>query len=72
MWSLGVVLFEILTGEKPERELPDAIAGAPINFPKEVQSKYPFLYSAAQKCLQVDPVKRPTATQLLAEFNKQV
>ena len=70
VWSFGVVLYQLMNGEPPERSILAAATGRPIIFPEQAIQRYPFLYSAAaEKCLQVDPTKRFTPSQLLNQFN---
>lgn len=72
VWSFGVVIYEMMHGHAPEREMKSVVNGDPIEFEESKQKEYPFLFSMAEKCLQKDPSKRPTAAQLLQEFNQHV
>ena len=70
VWSFGIVLYQFMNGEPPERSFKEAVNGMPIVFPEQAIQRYPFLHSAAaEKCLQVDPTKRFTPSQLLNQFN---
>lgn len=72
VWSFGVVIYEMLHGERPKRSMASAVKGAPIKFEQSKQTSFAFLFRMAQKCLQKDPSKRPTAAQLLQEFKQHV
>lgn len=60
MYSLGVLLLELVTKEKPVRgEVPAAQGLCP-----------PALLWLLQRCLEVSPVSRPSAPELLRELQR--
>ncbi|KAH7728346.1 STE/STE11/MEKK4 protein kinase [Aphelenchoides avenae] len=71
IWATGCCVLEMLTGKKPYHYLEHEFqviyqlgSGMPPRILPEVQ-KNELAYDLLQKCLQVDPEKRPTATELL-------
>eukprot|EP00010_Vexillifera_abyssalis_P006446 CAMPEP_0201547248 /NCGR_PEP_ID=MMETSP0173_2-20130828/3703_1 /ASSEMBLY_ACC=CAM_ASM_000268 /TAXON_ID=218659 /ORGANISM="Vexillifera sp., Strain DIVA3 564/2" /LENGTH=399 /DNA_ID=CAMNT_0047956239 /DNA_START=155 /DNA_END=1354 /DNA_ORIENTATION=- len=65
IWSLGIVLYEILTLDAPPNNIPhDQIRSKIINELKNDQDTVRFL-SLVDSCLSLDPEKRPSAPELL-------
>lgn len=72
MWSLGVMIYEIITGQPPWRgeyetatELYQAILGTDPDFVWNEWSDDPGLYSIARRLIYKDPSKRPATGELL-------
>jgi serine/threonine-protein kinase len=75
VWSLGALMFELLTGEKPFgsglRAVPAILKGIIPPLPHSIISNPQFkpsaedVYGILSSCLQVDPQARPTADQLV-------
>lgn len=72
VWSFGVLLYELMTGEVPKRSPEEAAVGKLIRFPPAAVKQLPVLHSVAQKCLQVNPDNRPTPTNLLKIFKEKL
>jgi len=80
MWSLGAMMFKILTGDYPF----GVYLEAAVNVKNQTRKRWPsFMTSNAQfaplasalqrlvdRCLSYDPKARPTADQLVGEFSK--
>jgi serine/threonine protein kinase len=71
IWSFGMLMFEVLTGDVPfanveVHKLAKTIADGVL--PKLPSTVNPSLAKVMQKCWQMDPAKRPTASELLAEI----
>ena len=71
IYSLGIVLFEMLTGESPFRNVPDhnLVVAHLQKKPSDVRSKNPFLSNRISELLTnmlaKDPLRRPTAEELV-------
>jgi p21-activated kinase 1 len=70
VWSLGVLIFEMIDGEPPYMELPPLqalfkISNEPV--PKPKKDSTPSLNSFMQRCLCKDVALRPPASELLAD-----
>jgi eukaryotic-like serine/threonine-protein kinase len=75
IWSLGVMTFELLTGEKPFgsglKAVPAIVAAELPGLPRLVTAKAQFrpladeIYDLISACLQLDPESRPTADELV-------
>lgn len=77
LWSLGVIFFEMLTGQFPFKgESPQAVLHAVLNNPQEaltsLRSGIPLsLESIVNKCLEKDPEERyQTAADLKADLRR--
>ncbi|MGH6779333.1 MAG: serine/threonine-protein kinase [Bradyrhizobium sp.] len=80
IWSLGAMIFELMSGKKPFgaglAAVEKILAGKIPSIPNIVTSNLQFkpsgdeLYALIQKCMQVDPAKRPSADELVASFNQ--
>lgn len=72
VWSLGILIHEILVGEKPQRDLQEATKGKRPVLPKRVTADTrlkPFV-SVYELCTKEDPKKRPIAEELLNTIEK--
>lgn len=77
IWSLGAIMFELLTGVKPFsnglKAVGRIVAGQRESIPDFVLSNPQFNFLSQQiitlvdKCLQNDPSKRPTADELVKQ-----
>lgn len=77
VWSLGAMAFELMSGTKPFGAgliaVQKILAGSLPSIPGIVTSNLQFkpsgdeLYALIQKCMQIDPAKRPTADDLVTE-----
>ena len=80
LWALGIILFELLTGERPfrgERDkklLIDQILNAEVPPPSQLNSQVPKdLDTLCLKCLEKDPARRfRTTTDLAQELSRFV
>ena len=76
IYSLGVILFELLTGERPFRGNPQMLVHQVINDepprPRSLDNTIPKdLETICLKCLEKDPVRRfPTAESVAAELQR--
>jgi hypothetical protein len=68
VWSFGMLMYEMLTGKIPPDDVPErdllvriARGGTP-----SVQGLDERLVAVMRQCWQLDPTKRPSATQLVA------
>jgi serine/threonine protein kinase len=81
IWSLGVVAFELLTGQRivvpaeSEQSIRDRLMGrAPLPWEDELRSasllsKLKGLKRSVLKCLSREPRERPTSPELLGAWN---
>lgn len=81
MWSVGVVAFELLTGQRifapaeSEQSIRDRLMGrAPLPWEDELRStalisKLKGLKRSVLKCLSREPRERPTSRELLGAWN---
>ncbi|GAA4890691.1 serine/threonine-protein kinase [Ferrimonas pelagia] len=77
VWSLGAMMYELICGKKPFgtglRSVSKILEGKYDEFPEFITSNRQFkslseqLINIIEECLQVDPVKRPTADQLVSK-----
>jgi serine/threonine protein kinase len=75
IWSLGALMFELLTGDRPFgsglKAVPAIVAAQVPELPRSVTSKLQFrpvaeeIYKIICRCLQRDPTSRPTADELV-------
>lgn len=75
VWSVGAMMFELLTGEKPYgvglKVIKKISEAKPLEFPKFLTSNAQFaplsnqLIKLVLQCLQIDPSARPTADTLV-------
>jgi serine/threonine protein kinase len=63
IWSLGVTIVETLTQSLPWPDEHSGTTGLPPTLP-------PAFVDPIQRCLSHDPARRPTATELEAEFKR--
>ena len=76
VWAFGVLIFEIVTfGSRPydglsNFQVASQVANLQVKLviPPVPASKYPQLAFIFDKCLQVDPSKRPEFTELYDEL----
>ncbi len=64
VFSFGVVIHEMITGQLPSRSLPDVSTGKMPSLDAYKKS-YPKVVELSQKCTVPDPANRPTASKLL-------
>jgi serine/threonine protein kinase len=81
IWSLGVVAFELLTGQRifapseSEQSIRDRLMGrAPLPWEDDLKSaallsKLKALKRSVLKCLSREPRERPTSQELLGAWN---
>lgn len=70
VWAIGVILYELLTGNKPfETEV--QIRDANLTLPNSLNSVIPDrLWTICLRCLEKDPLKRPRAAELASELHQ--
>lgn len=73
IWSTGCVVLEMLTGKKPYYYLNHEFqiiyhlgSGIPPRLTPEIQ-KCELTHNFLKKCFTIDPLKRPTASELLQD-----
>lgn len=76
VWALGAMMFRILTGEYPfglgYMAIPGILSGKHVPYPDFITSNEQFeplaqdVKKIIELCLNLDPVKRPTADQLVS------
>ena len=59
-YSFGIVLWELVTGERPQR--------GQMRLPQVQEECPPEVTDLIQRCAAVDPTARPSAEQLLREL----
>jgi len=77
IWSLGAMMHEIITGEKPFgaglKAIPQILNGSRDAYPRFLFSNNQFrgvnieVTKVIDECLKLDPTERPTADQLVSE-----
>ena len=72
IWSFGITLIELLTGNPPYAELTPAAAVRKIasELPPVLATGSPELRRMVERCLHDDPLQRPTAVELLAPMKR--
>jgi eukaryotic-like serine/threonine-protein kinase len=75
IWSLGALLFELISGDKPfgagYRAVPAILSGKVPPIPEVIKLRPQFkpageeVYEIVTACLNIDPTKRPTADTLV-------
>jgi len=63
IWAFGILVYEILTGEKPRRSLRDIVDGIRPVLPSTANDK--LLSQIFNNCTAKDPSSRPSAQELL-------
>lgn len=72
IWAVGVVLYELLTGQRPfqgteAKTIADSIKNASPRAPKSLRSDIPeWLDQLCRRCLSKDPARRPASAGELA------
>jgi len=64
LWQLGLLLYEILLGERPTWRMPPGGAPAPVAPAGSVPSDVAPLVEAASSCLRLRPEDRPTSAAI--------
>jgi len=64
IFSLGIMMIEMLDGDDPQRSLKEIVEGKTSDIPKELKTKYPKISKLAKKCCAPLPHKRITVEQL--------
>jgi serine/threonine-protein kinase len=80
IWSLGALMFEILSGKKPfgsgYKAVPAIMEGRVPPVPQLIENHPQFrstgrgVYGLIEKCLNIDPDARPTADAVVLECEK--
>lgn len=65
VFSFGLLMLEMVTGNAPARSMDEATHGVVPQPSSEVTTKYKQLVDTAMECCQIEPQKRPKPTNLL-------
>ena len=77
IWSLGIILFEVVTGQRPFGAGSISELAAAVVDPNPVQldtvvSSAPSLAGLIGRCLDRDPQRRPTAAEVVVELEDRL
>ena len=74
IWSLGCVWYELVSGRKPFTGSDYLICDKIVkgNFQPVSQTRFPKFEQAVMRMMVLDPQKRPTARELVAEFQEEI
>src|SRR4051812_47856039 len=61
VFSFGVLVHELLTGEIPARSLGQIVKGVIPPLPEKSQREYPTLFKLFREATVINPKKRPTS-----------
>ena len=68
VFSFGVILHEMITGEIPYRSLKDIVSGKLPKLPEDALKSFSKISEMMIQCTKLDPMERPTAAQLLLNY----
>jgi len=70
VWSFGILLYEMLSGNPPRMTIKDVVEGAVPELSPDIKKLYPQFVPVMQSCLTLDPQQRPLTIDLLVTVKK--
>ena len=70
VYSFGIVIYFLFTGNLPKQSMKDKMKGKEINLPEKSSSISDFCIQLIKRCLSYDPKDRPSSEEILNDLRK--
>ena len=72
VYSYGIVLYVLFTGNLPKQSMKDKLNNKPIQFPPPSRSLSSYCIELIKKCLSYEPSKRPSFEDILENMKSNL